>query len=96
VLHQDQHIGFCLAVITNNKEEEIMRKQMKRTKMTEGDQPSVIQHLLTVDDACSILGLSRVKVYDLIKRDGLPTVKINGARRIQPSKLLAWIEQHSV
>lgn len=63
--------------------------------MIEGDQPLVIQQLLTVDDACMILGLSRVKVYDLIKRDGLPTVKINGARRIQPDKFQAWIERHS-
>jgi len=37
--------------------------------------------------------LSKVKVYDLLKR-GLPSVKIDGARRIQPAKLQAWIEQH--
>lgn len=72
-----------------------MRNKMRRTKMTEGDQPLAMQNLLTVDDACSILRLSRVKIYDLIKRDGLPTVKINGARRILPGKLQAWIEQHS-
>ena len=72
-----------------------MRKKMKRTGMTEGDQPLVMQNLLTVDDACSILRLSRVNIYDLIKKVGLPTVKINGARRIQPGKLQAWIEQHS-
>lgn len=72
-----------------------MRKQIKRTRMAEGDHPLVMQNLLTVDDACSILRLSRVKIYDLIKRDGLPTIKINGARRIQPGKLQAWIEQHS-
>ena len=72
-----------------------MRKKFMRTKMAEGDQPLVMQNLLTVDDACSILRLSRVKIYDLIKRDGLPTIKINGARRIQPGKLQTWIEQHS-
>lgn len=72
-----------------------MRKTIKRTRMAEGDHPVVVQHLLTVDDACTILRLSRVKIYDLIKRDGLPTIKINGARRIHPGKLQAWIEQHS-
>lgn len=77
------------------REGEPMRKRMKRIKKTEGDQPLVMENLLTVDDVCSILRLSRVKIYDLINRDGLPTLKINGARRIQPGKLQAWIEQHS-
>jgi excisionase family DNA binding protein len=75
-----------------------MRKKAKATEMAEGDQPDqpvVMQKLLTVTDVASILGLSRVKVYELIKRDGLPTLKIDGARRIQPGKLKAWIEQHS-
>jgi excisionase family DNA binding protein len=72
-----------------------MRKKMKKTEMAEGDQPVVMQNLLTVADVASILRLSRVKVYELIKRDGLPTLKINGARRIQPGKLKTWIEQHS-
>src|SRR5438067_13665 len=61
-----------------------MRKKSKTTEMTEGDQPVAIQHLLTVADVASILRLSRVKVYELIKRDGLPTLKINGARHISP------------
>ena len=72
-----------------------MRKKSKTTEMAEGDHPAAMQHLLTVGDVASILHLSRVKVYELIKRDGLPTLKINGARRIQPGKLQRWIEQHS-
>jgi excisionase family DNA binding protein len=50
--------------------------------------------LLTVEDVAAILQLSRVKVYDLINKNGLPTVKISGARRIQPTALQTWIEQH--
>lgn len=72
-----------------------MRKKAKTPEMAGGDQPVVMQKLLTVADVSAILGLSRVTIYDLIKRDGLPTLKINGARRIQPSKLKSWIEQHS-
>lgn len=71
-----------------------MRKQVNISKKAEGDQPVLLEHLLTVDDVCTILQLSRVKIYDLMRREGLPTVKINGARRIQPTKLQAWIEQH--
>jgi excisionase family DNA binding protein len=58
-----------------------MRKKAKTPEMAEGDQPVVMQNLLTVADVASILRLSRVKVYELIKRDGLPSLKINGARR---------------
>jgi excisionase family DNA binding protein len=53
-----------------------------------------VQKLLTVADVANILGVSKVKVYALLK-GGLPSVKIDGARRIQPEKLQAWIERHT-
>ncbi len=54
----------------------------------------LVQKLLKVDEVADILGVSRVKVY-LLLRNGLPSVKIDGARRFQPDKVQAWIEQHS-
>jgi excisionase family DNA binding protein len=53
-----------------------------------------VQKLLTVGEVADILGISKVKVYALLK-EGLPSVKIGGARRIQPEKLQAWIERQS-
>jgi excisionase family DNA binding protein len=53
-----------------------------------------VQKLLKVEEVADILGVSRVKVY-LLLRNGLPSVKIDGARRFQPDKVQAWIEQHS-
>ena len=53
-----------------------------------------VKRLLKVGDVADILGVSKVKVYDLLK-SGLPSVKIDGARRVQPEKLQAWIEQQS-
>jgi len=53
-----------------------------------------VKKLLKVKDVADILGVSPVKVYALLKT-GLPSLKIDGARRIQPDKLQAWIEQHS-
>jgi excisionase family DNA binding protein len=52
-----------------------------------------LKRLLRVKEVAAILGVSEVKVYGLLKT-GLPSVKIDGARRIQPEKLAAWIEQH--
>ena len=53
-----------------------------------------VKKLLKVKDVADILGVSKVKVY-LLLRNGLPSVKIDGARRFQPDTLQAWIEQHS-
>ncbi len=74
-----------------------MRKTAHATARTETAPTEPLQKLLTVTDVAAILRLSKVKVYDLLKQrpDGLPSVKINGARRIQPAKLQAWIERHS-
>ncbi len=56
--------------------------------------PPELQKLLTVTEVAVILRLSKVKVYALLKT-GLPSVKIDGARRIQPGRLQTWIDQHS-
>jgi excisionase family DNA binding protein len=67
------------------------------TKRKQPPQPapvSPIQKLLKVEEVADILGVSRVKVY-LLLRAGLPSVKIDGARRFQPEKIQAWIEQQS-
>jgi predicted DNA-binding transcriptional regulator AlpA len=55
---------------------------------------SQIQKLLKVEEVADIEGVSRVKVY-LLLRTGLPSVKIDGPRRFQPEKVQAWIEQQS-
>jgi excisionase family DNA binding protein len=74
-----------------------MSKTAKSTTTTGASPTEPLQKLLTVADVAAILGLSKVKVYELLKQrpNGLPSVKIDGARRIQPKKLQAWIEQHS-
>ncbi len=78
-----------------------MSKTAKSTKTTEAAPAGPLEKLLTVTDVAAILGLilglSKVKVYELLKQrpNGLPSVKIDGARRVQPRKLEAWIEQHS-
>ena len=57
-------------------------------------QPLEVKKLLKVTDVADILGVSKVKVYALLK-GGLPSLKIDGARRVHPDKLQAWIEQQS-
>ena len=65
----------------------------RKTPTVEKTTPVAIAPLLTVEDVANILQLSRVKVYEHIKRNGLPSVKISGARRFQPAQLQSWIDQ---
>lgn len=69
-----------------------MRKTIFSPQPPEPARPADMK-LLKVADVADILGVSKVKVYDLL-RHGLPSVKIDGARRVQPEKLRAWIDQH--
>jgi excisionase family DNA binding protein len=71
-----------------------MRRKANTPQPIESLQLNGVKKLLKVEDVADILGVSRVKVYLLLRND-LPSVKIDGARRFQPDKLQAWIEQHS-
>lgn len=65
----------------------------KRTQTPKVQQSLVINPLLTMEDVKRILGLSKPKIYELMNARGLPSLKIDGARRFEPAKLQAWIEK---
>ena len=71
-----------------------MSRKVNTPQPIESLQLNGVKKLLKVEDVADILGVSRVKVYLLLRND-LPSVKIDGARRFQPDKVQAWIEQHS-
>jgi excisionase family DNA binding protein len=71
-----------------------MSRKANTPQPIESLQLNGVKKLLKVEEVAGILGVSRVKVYLLLRND-LPSVKIDGARRFQPDKLQAWIEQHS-
>ena len=52
-----------------------------------------LEPLLTMIDVQKILQLSKPKVYELMHGRGLPSLKIDGARRFERAALQAWIEQ---
>jgi excisionase family DNA binding protein len=49
--------------------------------------------LHTVEEAAQLLGISRWKVFDLIRRNELRSVKIGGLRRVPRSAIDEFIEQ---
>ena len=63
---------------------------MKVLKASTNDQTRL---LLTVDEAAERLGLGRTKVYELLNRGELASVRIGTARRVPASALETYIER---
>ncbi len=58
--------------------------------------PTEVQPLLlTVEQAALVLGVHRSKVYNLIKKGGLPSVSLGGRRgtRIRVTSLHRWMQE---
>lgn len=49
--------------------------------------------LLTIPQVSAMLGLGHSKIYDLIRQEGLPTVKFGTATRVPAEELKAWLKQ---
>jgi len=60
--------------------------------MTRKDMTTMEPLLMRVPEAAQYLSLSRAKVYELIKSGVLPSVRIDGARRLRPADLRAYVE----
>jgi excisionase family DNA binding protein len=49
--------------------------------------------LLTIPDVAVQLGVCRTTVYNLINRNGLPSVTLGSVRRVHPTSLQDWLKQ---
>jgi excisionase family DNA binding protein len=49
--------------------------------------------LLTIPQVGAMLGLGHSKVYDLIRQEGLPTVKFGAAVRVPAEELKQWVKK---
>ncbi|HEY4684819.1 MAG TPA: helix-turn-helix domain-containing protein [Dehalococcoidia bacterium] len=54
---------------------------------------SALRLLLTVDEVAERLGLGRTKVYELLGRGEIASVRIGTARRVPASALEAYVER---
>jgi excisionase family DNA binding protein len=52
--------------------------------------------LLTIDDVCQILRVSKPTAYNLIHNKGFPRMKIGREWRVEEHLLLKWIQGNSV
>jgi excisionase family DNA binding protein len=56
------------------------------------DQPA---HLMTIDDLADYLKVKRRTIYDWLKHNKIPAVKLVGQWRFKKEKIDAWLENQS-
>ncbi len=49
--------------------------------------------LLSIPDVAIMLGVCRATVYNLIYREGLPSLTVGGVRRVHPDSLQVWLKR---
>ena len=49
--------------------------------------------LLTIPDVAVQLGVCRQTVYNLIYREGLPSILVGRIRRVHPDSLQSWLKR---
>lgn len=50
----------------------------------------------SVDEAAEVLGVSRSKMYQIIKMDGFPVLVLGGRRLVSVKGLARWVEEQTV
>jgi excisionase family DNA binding protein len=62
------------------------------TPTVEKEDPKVAtKMLLTIDEACELIGVKRSKLYELIASDSIESVRIGRARRIPADALEEYV-----
>jgi excisionase family DNA binding protein len=56
-------------------------------------EPSTPSTILTIAQVAKELCLSRAKVYQLVRDEGLPAIKFGTALRVRRVALYRWLEQ---
>jgi excisionase family DNA binding protein len=49
----------------------------------------------SVDEAAEVLGVSRSKMYQIIKMDGFPVLALGGRRLVSVKGLARWVEEQT-
>lgn len=49
--------------------------------------------LLTAEELAPILKVSQWRVYDLVKKEGLPSIRLGRAMRFDPAAVADWLEE---
>ncbi len=62
--------------------------------MTEDRQPAVTEPLLLrADEAATVLGIGRTKVFEMIASGDLPAIRFGRCVRVPRERLVRWIDE---
>ena len=50
---------------------------------------------LSATEAAQVLGVSRTKVYELLRREDFPTIMLGGRRLINAARLQEWLDKQT-
>ena len=65
----------------------------RKVRMSGRKRASAVQPLLlSIADVAIQLGVCRQTVYTYIYREGLPSIKVRGIRRVHPGSLEEWVK----
>jgi excisionase family DNA binding protein len=53
-----------------------------------------VEPLMNVDEACGALGCKKSKLYELVEKGYLESVKLGGSRRFRPAAIRECIDRH--
>jgi len=59
------------------------------------DMPVTINELMTIEDLADYLKVTRRTIYDWLKHNKIPAVKLVGQWRFRKDKIDTWLENHS-
>jgi len=72
-------------------EEPQPRRRQARLSQNPESQPTELDHLLTAVEAAAVLGIGRSKLYELVARGAVRSVKLDRCRRFRRSDLDRYI-----
>ena len=58
------------------------------------EKQAATERMLTIQDVCNRLNVSRTTVWRLMHEHGLRVIHIGGIRRIREHDLVIWLERH--
>lgn len=58
------------------------------------DKLKLMNHALTVTELAKMLHLGKTAVYDMVRRETIPCIRLGYSVRFDPQEIAEWLDQH--
>ena len=66
----------------------------KEASMMLVDKLKLMNHALTVTELAKMLHLGKTAVYDMVRREAIPCIRLGYSVRFDPQEIAEWLHQH--